>query len=44
VIRLRGFTRMRTGTLEFHRIRTLLSFADVKPVRVDPRGEAPAGG
>jgi len=40
--RMRDLLKQRTGTIGFHLIRTALLLADVKPVRLDPRGEVPA--
>jgi hypothetical protein len=34
---VRSRLKERTGTFRFHLIRTLLLFADMKPVRLDPR-------
>ena len=35
--RVMNLLKQRNGTFRFHLIRTLLLFADVKPVRLDPR-------
>lgn len=35
--RIRGLLKARTGAARFYLIRTLLLFADIKPVRLDPR-------
>ncbi len=35
--RIRELLRAHAGELRFHLIRTLLLFADIKPVRLDPR-------
>lgn len=35
--RIRELLKRRTGTLGFYAIRTVLLFADIKPVRLDPR-------
>ena len=36
--RVKNLLKQRNGAFRFHLIRTLLLFADVKPVRLDPRG------
>jgi len=40
--RVKDLLRQRVGAFRFYLIRTLLLFADVKPVRLDPRPSAPA--
>jgi hypothetical protein len=37
--RIQSLLKQRAGALRFYAIRTVLLFADVKPVRLDPRGE-----
>jgi hypothetical protein len=39
-----GLLKRRAGAFRFTLIRTILLFADIKPVRLDPRGEAAATG
>ena len=40
--RVESLLKQRTGAFRFHLIRALLLFADVKPVRLDPRDPVPA--
>ena len=35
--RVSGLLKQRVGSLRFYAIRTALGFADMKPVRLDPR-------
>ena len=34
---MRALLKQRTGSVGFHAVRTFLLFADIKPVRLDPR-------
>jgi hypothetical protein len=40
--RIEDLLKQRVGAFRFYVIRTLLLFADMKPVRLDPRGTEPA--